>query len=375
MTKGLKETFYHKYNEKPLWIVESPGRVNIIGEHTDYNDGYVLPMAIDRHIRIAFRPRDDDRIILESIGFDSEANFSIADSNNVGDWSDYVRSISWVLKKNNFELNGWEGVMVSNIPIGAGLSSSASLLLAILKVFSIISKLPWDGLEMARLARQAENEFLELKSGIMDQLICSVGRIGQAMLLDCRDLTCDFVTIPPNVEIIILDTVTRRELVDSKYNERVKQCASAAEYFGLKSLRDVSTKKFNENKDGLDKLLLKRAKHVIFENKRTIEVAESMKNGDVNKIGKLMSESHDSLKNDYEVSSKELDIMVDIAQNEAGCFGARMTGAGFGGCAIALINERYKEQFMRNVFDNYFLRTGIKPMIYICSPSSGVRLC
>ena len=375
MTKGLKETFYHKYNEKPLWIVESPGRVNIIGEHTDYNDGYVLPMAIDRHIRIAFRPRDDDRIILESIGFDSEANFSIADSNNVGDWSDYVRSISWVLKKNNFELNGWEGVMVSNIPIGAGLSSSASLLLAILKVFSIISKLPWDGLEMARLARQAENEFLELKSGIMDQLICSVGRIGQAMLLDCRDLTCDFVTIPPNVEIIILDTVTRRELVDSKYNERVKQCASAAEYFGLKSLRDVSTKKFNENKDGLDKLLLKRARHVIFENKRTIEVAESMKNGDVNKIGKLMSESHDSLKNDYEVSSKELDIMVDIAQNEAGCFGARMTGAGFGGCAIALINERYKEQFMRNVFDNYFLRTGIKPMIYICSPSSGVRLC
>ena len=375
MTKGLKETFYHKYNEKPLWIVESPGRVNIIGEHTDYNDGYVLPMAIDRHIRIAFRPRDDDRIILESIGFDSEANFSIADSNNVGDWSDYVRSISWVLKKNNFELNGWEGVMVSNIPIGAGLSSSASLLLAILKVFSIISKLPWDGLEMARLARQAENEFLELKSGIMDQLICSVGRIGQAMLLDCRDLTCDFVTIPPNVEIIILDTVTRRELVDSKYNERVKQCASAAEYFGLKSLRDVSTKKFKENKDGLDKLLLKRARHVIFENKRTIEVAESMKNGDVNKIGKLMSESHDSLKNDYEVSSKELDIMVDIAQNEAGCFGARMTGAGFGGCAIALINERYKEQFMRNVFDNYFLRTGIKPMIYICSPSSGVRLC
>ena len=150
------------------------------------------------------------------------------------------------MKKNNFELKGWEGVMVSNIPIGAGLSSSASLLMAILKVFSITSKLPWDGMEMAKLARQAENEFLELKSGIMDQLICSIGRIGHAMLLDCRDLSSDFVTIPPNVQIIILDTVTRRELVDSKYNERVKQCASAAEYFGYKSLRDVSVKNFKK---------------------------------------------------------------------------------------------------------------------------------
>ena len=375
MTKGLKETFYYKYNEEPPWVVESPGRVNIIGEHTDYNDGFVLPMAIDRHIRIAFRSRDDDKIILESIGFDSEANFSINDSNNVGDWSDYVKSISWVLKKNNYELKGWEGVMVSNIPIGAGLSSSASLLMAILKVFSINSKLPWDGLEMAKLARQAENEFLKLKSGIMDQLICSVGRIGHAMLLDCRDLSSDFVTIPSNVQIIILDTVTRRELVDSKYNERVKQCASAAEYFGYKSLRDVSVKNFKKNKDGLDKLLLKRARHVIFENQRTIEVSEAMKISDVNKIGNLMSESHDSLKNDYEVSSKELDIMVEIAQNEAGCFGARMTGAGFGGCAIALIDQSFKEQFMRNVFNNYFLKTGIKPMIYLSSPSGGVKLC
>ena len=303
-----------------------------------------------------------------------EASFSINDCQYVGDWSDYVRSISWVLKKNNFNLKGWEGVMVSNIPIGAGLSSSASLLLAILKVFSVISKFPWEGVEMAKLARQAENEFLQLKSGIMDQLICSIGRVGHALLLDCRDLSLDFVTIPPNVQIIILDTVTRRELVDSKYNERVKQCASAAEYFGFKSLRDISIENFQKNKDGLDQLLLKRARHVIFENQRTKEVSDAMKANDVNKIGKLMSESHESLKNDYGVSSKELDIMVQIAESEAGCFGARMTGAGFGGCAIALIDQSFKEQFMKNVFSNYFLKTGIKPMIYICSPSNGVSL-
>ena len=374
MNKGLKETFYHKFDEEPKLIVQSPGRVNIIGEHTDYNDGFVLPMAIDRHIRIAFRPRDDEKIKLESIGFDSEANFSINDSSYVGDWSDYVKSISWVLKEHDYNIKGWEGVMVSNIPIGAGLSSSASLLLAILKVFSVISKFPWEGLEMAKLARQAENEFLQLKSGIMDQLICSIGRTGHALLLDCRDLSSDFVTIPPNVNIIILDTVTRRELVDSKYNERVKQCASAARFFGYDSLRDVSIENFLKNKEGLDQLLLKRARHVIYENQRTKEVSKAMKNNDVNKIGRLMSESHQSLKNDYSVSSKELDIMVQIAEKEAGCFGARMTGAGFGGCAIALIDQSFKEQFMKNVFNNYFLKTGIKPMIYICSPSNGVSL-
>ena len=374
MIKGLKETFYSKYGEKPNMVVQSPGRVNIIGEHTDYNNGFVLPMAIDRHIKIAFRPRNDDKIKLQSIGFDNEINCSIHDDNYVGDWQDYVKSISWVLLKNNYELKGWEGVMTSNIPVGAGLSSSAALLLAILKVFSVTSNFNWDGLEMAKLARTAENDFLQLKSGIMDQMICALGRPEHAMLLDCRDLSSKFVTIPPNVKIIILDTLTRRELVDSKYNERVKQCEASAEYFGCNSLRDVDIETFEQKKTGLDELLIKRSKHVVYENHRVIEVSKAMKNNDVNKIGQLMNDSHYSLKNDYEVSSKELDIMVEIAQKEAGCFGARMTGAGFGGCAIALIDESFQEQFMRNIFNTYYLKTGIKPMVYICDPSSGAIL-
>ena len=374
MIKGLKETFYSKYGEKPNMVVQSPGRVNIIGEHTDYNNGFVLPMAIDRHIKIAFRSRNDDKIKLQSIGFDNEINCSIYDDNYVGDWQDYVKSISWVLLKNNYELKGWEGVMTSNIPVGAGLSSSAALLLAILKVFSVTSNFSWDGLKMAKLARTAENEFLQLKSGIMDQMICALGRPEHAMLLDCRDLSSKFVTIPSNVKIIILDTLTRRELVDSKYNERVKQCEASAEYFGCNSLRDVDIETFEEKKTGLDELLLRRSKHVVYENHRVIEVSEAMRNNDVNKIGQLMNDSHYSLKNDYEVSSKELDIMVEIAQKEAGCFGARMTGAGFGGCAIALIDESFQEQFMRNIFNNYYLKTGIKPMVYVCDPSSGAIL-
>ena len=374
MIKGLKETFYSKYGEKPNMVVKSPGRVNIIGEHTDYNNGFVLPMAIDRHIKIAFRSRNDDKIKLQSIGFDNEINCSIYDDKYVGDWQDYVKSISWVLLKNNYELKGWEGVMTSNIPVGAGLSSSAALLLAILKVFSVTSNFSWDGLKMAKLARIAENEFLQLKSGIMDQMICALGRPEHAMLLDCRDLSSKFVTIPSNVKIIILDTLTRRELVDSKYNERVKQCEASAEYFGCNSLRDVDIETFEEKKTGLDELLLRRSKHVVYENHRVIEVSEAMRNNDVNKIGQLMNDSHYSLKNDYEVSSKELDIMVEIAQKEAGCFGARMTGAGFGGCAIALIDESFQEQFMRNIFNNYYLKTGIKPMVYVCDPSSGAIL-
>lgn len=374
MNKGLKETFYSKYGEKPNMVVQSPGRVNIIGEHTDYNDGFVLPMAIDRHIKIAFRPRNDDKIKLQSIGFDTEINCSIHDGDYKGDWRDYVRSISWVLLKNNYELKGWEGVMTSNIPVGAGLSSSAALLLAILKVFSVTSNFSWNGLKMAKLARIAENEFLQLKSGIMDQMICALGRPEHAMLLDCRDLSPKFVTIPSNVKIIILDTLTRRELVDSKYNERVKQCEASAEYFGCSSLRDVDIKTFEEKKSGLDELLMKRSKHVVYENNRVIEVSKAMKNNDVNTMGQLMNDSHYSLKNDYQVSSKELDIMVGIAQDEAGCFGARMTGAGFGGCAIALIDESFQEQFMRNIFNTYYLKTGIKPMVYISDPSSGVRL-
>ena len=355
-------------------VVKSPGRVNIIGEHTDYNNGFVLPMAIDRHIKIAFRSRNDDKIKLQSIGFENEINCSIYDDKYVGDWQDYVKSISWVLLKNNYELKGWEGVMTSNIPVGAGLSSSAALLLAILKVFSVTSNFSWDGLKMAKLARTAENEFLQLKSGIMDQMICALGRPEHAMLLDCRDLSSKFVTIPSNVKIIILDTLTRRELVDSKYNERVKQCEASAEYFGCNSLRDVDIETFEEKKTGLDELLLRRSKHVVYENHRVIEVSEAMRNNDVNKIGQLMNDSHYSLKNDYEVSSKELDIMVEIAQKEAGCFGARMTGAGFGGCAIALIDESFQEQFMRNIFNNYYLKTGIKPMVYVCDPSSGAIL-
>ena len=374
MNKGLQEIFYSKYGEKPNMIVKSPGRVNIIGEHTDYNNGFVLPMAIDRHIKIAFKPRNDDKIKLQSIGFDSEINCSIHNVNFRGDWQDYVISICWVLLKNNYELKGWEGVMTSNIPVGAGLSSSAALLLAILKVFSVTSNFKWDGLEMAKLARTAENDFLQLKSGIMDQMICALGRPGHAMLLDCRDLLSKFVTIPSNVKIIILDTLTRRELVDSKYNERVKQCEASAEYFGCSSLRDVDIKTFEEKKSGLDKLLMKRSKHVVYENYRVLEVSKAMKNNDVNKIGELINDSHYSLKNDYQVSSKELDIMVEIAQKEAGCFGARMTGAGFGGCAVALIDESFQEQFMRNIFNTYYLKTGIKPMIYISNPSSGVLL-
>ena len=373
MDNNLIKQFKSTFGDEPRMFVQAPGRVNIIGEHPDYNDGFVLPMAIDRYVRVAFRPRSDDQIKLHSLEFDSVVDFSFNNFNHTLDWQDYVKSIAWVLKINNYTLKGWEGILSSNIPIGAGLGSSAALLVAILKVFSIICKFSWDGRLMAQFARQAENEWLNLKSGIMDQMISSLGRDGHAMLLDCRSLSPKFVPIPSKVKIIVLDTGTRRGLVESNYNERVKQCEESADYFGCGSLRDLSIKTFDNKKHGLSNILLKRARHVIYENYRTLEASKAMKQKDVKKIGYLMNESHQSLKEDYGVSSKELDIMVNTARKQKGCFGARMTGAGFGGCAVALVDQSFQKKFMKNIFDIYNLKTGIKPNIYLCEPSDGVR--
>ena len=373
MDNNLIKIFKSTFGDEPRMFVRAPGRVNIIGGHTDYNDGFVMPIAIDRFVWVAFRPRSDDQIKLHSLEFDSVADFSFNNFKHTLDWQDYVKSVAWVLRINNYTLKGWEGILSSNIPIGAGLSSSAALLMAILKVFSIICKFSWNGHLMAQFARQAENEWLNLKSGIMDQMISSLGRDGHAMLLDCRSLSPKFVPIPSKVKIIVLDTGTRRGLLNSKYNERVKQCKESANYFGCDSLRDISIEIFEEKKDGLSNILLKRARHVIYENYRTIDVSKAMKQKDVKKIGYLMNVSHQSLKEDYGVSSKELDIMVNIAREQKGCFGARMTGAGFGGCAIALVDQMFQKQFMKNIFDIYNLKTGIKPNIYLCEASSGVR--
>jgi galactokinase len=370
----LLQEFRDQFDEAPETIVRAPGRVNLIGEHTDYNDGFVLPMAIDRYIWIALRPRDDQRVLLRSLEFESLVDLSLNNIQHTEGWQEYVHGIAWVLKENKFDVRGWEGILSGNIPVGAGLSSSAALEISLLKAFWAISDLDWDGSLMAKFARKADNEWVGVKSGIMDQMISANARKDYAMLLDCRSLSTEFVPLPKEINVIVLDTATRRGLIDSKYNDRVNECNTAAECFGYETLRDVSLETFEESKIKLEETTFKRARHVISENQRTLDAAKAMVNNDPLIVGDLMNSSHESLKKDYEVSSKELNIMVRIAKDQKGCHGARMTGAGFGGCAVALVQKEITEEFQKNIYKEYHDTTGIKPNIYACKAGAGAEV-
>ena len=366
--------FIHKYGNDPAFIVRAPGRVNLIGEHTDYNDGFVLPMAIDRALWIALRPRSDRRILLHSVDFDAPADFSLNDIQHGAGWTEYVKGIAWVLQKEGYRVNGWEGVLAGDVPIGAGLSSSAALELALIRAFWAVSHWDWDGAAMARLAQQADHEWVEIQSGIMDQMISAEGKAGHALLIDCRSLETRLVPLPEGTRVLVLDTATRRGLVDSVYNELVGQCWAAAAHFGVPALRDVSIATFNARSSQLDEITRRRARHVITENGRTLQAAEAMQRGDAVALGHLMNASHASLRDDYEVSSQELNVMVEIAREQPGCFGARMTGAGFGGCAVALVEVESAPGFANRVAEAYERKIGIKPNVYICQATNGAKL-
>jgi galactokinase len=374
LRQRVTDEFHRNFGAPPAFVVRAPGRVNLIGEHTDYNDGFVLPMAIDRDIWIALRRRTDRRVVLRSLDFTEPVDFSLDDLEHAEGWAEYVRGSAWVLEEEGFNIGGWEGVLAGDIPIGAGLSSSAALELALLKTFWAVSPWAWDGRRMAQMARRIENEWVGVQSGIMDQLISSLGEAGHALLIDCRSLETSSVPLPAGTRVVVLDTGTRRGLVDSAYNERVAQCQEAAAYFGVPALRDVSLETFEEDHPRLDGLALRRARHVVSENARTLQAAEAMRAGDSSALGQLMKASHRSLRDDYEVSSKELDVMVEVALRQAGCYGARMTGGGFGGCAVALVEERVVDGFVESVGVGYADQTGITPSVYVCRASAGVEV-
>jgi galactokinase len=370
----VREEFIKRFGEPPVSIVRAPGRVNLIGEHTDYNDGFVMPMAINRAMWIALRPRQDSRVVLHSLEFPRPTDFSLKDIQHGEGWDDYVRGVAWSLLDSGFPLEGWEGVVSSDIPVAAGLSSSAALELAAARAFWSISRWDWNPIQMAKAARKTENQWFGLQSGIMDQMISANGREGHALLIDCRDLSTRLVPLPEGTAVIVMDTATSRGLVDSAYNERVAQCQAAANFFGVTSLREVSLETFEARASDMDELIRRRARHVITENRRTLSAETAMRAGDPVAMGRLMNASHESLRCDYEVSSKELDVMVAVAREQVGCYGARMTGAGFGGCAVALVKEDAASGFAREVASGYLNKTKIKPNVYICQPTNGAEL-
>ena len=379
VTSSPKESvlnFYeNKYGNAPEYLVRAPGRVNLIGEHTDYNEGYVMPLAINYAIWIAFSQITEPEVRLHSIDFDQSVVISIDKELTKGEgWSEYLKGLIKIYKHSKFEIFGWKGIIAGNVPIGAGLSSSAALTLALTRVFAKVSNLDWDPRQMARICQLAENQWVGVNCGIMDQMISASGQKDHVTLIDCRNLKTTPVPLPEEVRVVILDTCTRRGLVDSAYNERRKQCESVASYFGKKTLRDVSYKQLNEAKDKIDHTQFKRARHVVKENERVLDCAESLRLGNFDHVGKLMNSSHKSLRDDFEVSSDALDLIVENALKAPGCFGARMTGAGFGGCAVALVETKKTEDFVKKALESYQTSTGKKALRYVCKASEGTSI-
>jgi len=370
--RRLAEAFESRFQRRPTHWIRAPGRVNLIGEHTDYNQGFVLPMAIEPAIWIAVQPRLDRRLVLRSLDFGEEVELTLGDEAHGGPgWMEYVKGVAWVMRRAGLPLRGWQGIVSGDIPSGAGLSSSAALELAAARAFALSAEIPWDPVAMARLAQAAEHEWVGVHCGIMDQLISACGRAGHALLLDCRSLEMNPLPLPLGAAVAVLDTGTRRGLVGSVYNERRAQCEAAAAFFGRPALRDVTRADLESRGASLDPLLLRRARHVITENERTQQAGAALARGQAADFGQLMNASHASLAQDYEVSSEALDRMVEAARRHPACFGARMTGAGFGGCAVALVDARAGD-FAAQVAREYHQATGLTPNVFLTAATDGV---
>ncbi len=329
--------------EKPR-VAVSPGRVNLIGEHTDYNDGFVLPMAIGRAAVVAFRPRPDRVLRGHSVAYDETKELALDALRAPGgnDWLSYVAGVFWAFASEGLPLHGLDVVVDGDVPIGAGLSSSAALELATARALAAATGTAWDPVRMAKLGQKAENKYVGMNCGIMDQFASAVCREGHALLLDCRSLETRPVPVPAGASVVVMDTGARRSLAGSAYNDRRAACERvvaemAKTASSVRALRDVTVEGLEAARPRLDATDFKRASHVVPENARPVETADALQAGDLARAGRLMNDSHFSLRDLYEVSCEELDLVTEIARRQPSCFGARMTGAGFGGCAVALV--------------------------------------
>jgi galactokinase len=374
--QSIEESFAAYFNSKPGFIVRAPGRVNLIGEHTDYNDGFVLPMAIDQEVWMALSPRDDSQVRIRSLDLEADSVFDIDSLSKGKGWAEYIKGIAHELKNAGCPLRGFDAVMTGDIPRGAGLSSSAAVELAAARAFAAVSGFKWDAVQMAKLAQKAENEWVGVNCGIMDQMASAVCMEGHALFLDCRSLEYQFAPLPENTSVAILDTSTRRGLVDSAYNERRRQCEEAARCFGVRALRDISVRDFErKTRDGkLDEVVFKRARHIVTEDERVLEAVHAMRESNVRRLGDLLNASHDSLRNDFEVTNDALNIMVACAREQKSCHGARMTGAGFGGCAVALVERENAGDFANAVSAAYRQRSGFEASIHVSGANAGAGL-
>lgn len=375
----LRSRFHQLFGTEAAVVVRAPGRVNLIGEHTDYNDGYVLPVAIDRSVLLAASPRPDRRVIVHALDFDQRAEFSLDDIARDAEhpWSNYQRGVAWVLQSEGFTLPGLNVALTGDVPIGAGLSSSAAVEVAAAYAWQVLGELELDRVRLALLCQRAENEFVGTNCGIMDQFISALGQRGSALLIDCRSLDYELVPIPAETAVVVADTLVRRELVASQYNARRRECEEGVRLLqrylpSITALRDVSPVQFAEHQAHLPDGVRQRCRHIVHENDRVLRAVAALRAGDLGTFGRLMDESHASLRNDYEVSCPELDALVMAAWRVKGVYGSRMTGAGFGGCTVSLVDQSAVETFRERVAAAYQAATGTAPEIYVCRAEAGV---
>jgi galactokinase len=369
--------FKNTFGETPQHLVQAPGRVNLIGEHTDYNDGFVLPCAINFGTLIAVSARPDPVVRVVAADYSGEMDefrldqpiLPLAD----GAWPNYVRGVVKYLQEHGLALQGANLALTGDVPQGAGLSSSASLEVAVTQAFKTLQG--FDELsptDMALISQRAENRFVGCNCGIMDQLVSARGEAGSALLIDCRSHETRAVPMPHDVAVMIVHSRVRRGLVGSEYNTRRKQCEAAAHHYGVQALRDLSLARLEAEAGNLDATVLRRARHIVTENQRTLDAAEALVAGDLRRMGSLMAASHNSMRDDFEITAPAVDQLVEILQNAIGVVGgARMTGGGFGGCAVALLPINQVESVRQAVARHYRAPTGEAGTVYVCQASAG----
>ena len=373
----LIRKFEQLFAQQPR-IFRAPGRVNLIGEHTDYNEGFVMPAAIGFATYVAISSRDDHKLVIHSQEFPGPLEFDVDNlpQQRTGSWCDYIVGVALMLEQSGISLSGANLLVQGDVPVGAGLSSSASVEVASALAFLSLNNAHLPLPEIAKLCRRAENEFVGARVGIMDQFVSCMGKAGHAFLLDCRSLQYKFASIPAGVSIVACNTMVKHELATGAYNQRRAECEEGVRYFAkwdpkIRALRDVSFDLLERHEDNLPPTIRKRCNHVIRENQRTLDAADALSAGDLTRVGKLMRGSHDSLRDLYEVSCRELDAMVDAAQDLRGFIGGRMMGGGFGGCTINLVHAEHADHFAKEVAERYRKSTGIAAQTYLCTVENG----
>jgi galactokinase len=379
----LIDEFVRRYGAAPTQVAIAPGRVNLIGEHTDYNDGYVLPVALKRSVRLVLRPRADRRVRLYSVEYDEYNEFDLdaLAYNKEMLWSNYVQGIAWALQGLKLPLTGIDGVISGNVPRGSGLSSSAALEIAAATAFLAASgqEAALSGPQIAKAAQQAENHFVGVNCGIMDQFISMLGAENHALLIDCRSLDYQLVPFPENAALVIGNTKASRSLASSAYNQRRQECETGVATLqtvlpGVQALRDVTSAQLEAHKGLLSPVVYRRCRHVVTENERVLQTVAALERNDLAEVGRLMNASHESLRDDYEVSSTALDVMVAAMRGVPGCYGARLTGAGFGGCAVALVAPGAEQTVADAIYEKYPKATQVWPEVYTTRASAGARV-